>query len=157
LRSDTALVLPLAPFRPLMPSLSLRARSRALVFSVLAALLSAACADGPTTPSVPCQLTSVGAPLSFTVGSAATLRPVLEDLRDRVIPAIASAEAAVDESVLSLTTAVTSGDRAASCAAFNVAASAFLTLESIALPEEAPDVDVVRLALGITRHWLLSN
>lgn len=140
-----------------MHSQSLRVPSRALLVSAFAVCFAAACADGPTTPSVPCPLTVVGEPVSLTVSGASALRPILEDVRDRVIPAIASAEISVDESVASLTTAVASGDRAATCAAFNVAATAFLSLEAVALPEEAPDVEVVRLALRITRHWLSAN
>lgn len=140
-----------------MHTLRLRLAARALLVTTAVTFVVASCAEGPTTPVVPCPLVAVGAPISLTVGSAAALRPMLEDVRDRVLPAIASADLSVDESVASLTSAVASGNRAAACDAFNLAATAFLALEPVALPEEAPDVEVVRLALRFTRNWLAAN
>lgn len=127
---------------------------RTLGLLLLAGL--AACSEAPTEPVIDCTALALGTPLSHTVTSAAALRPALEDARDRVLPTL-SAPPVVDVNLAALENAVITANRAAACTAFNATVQSFNALAAAATPEQAPEVEVLRLTLQFARTWIVNG
>lgn len=117
---------------------------------------AASCGDAPTEPGIDCSTVALGAPLSHVVTSAESLRPALEDARDRILPALA-APPALDVHVGQLESAVAVADRAAACRAFNTTVAAFNALVTSSTEEQAPELEVLRLTLQFARTWITSS
>jgi len=125
-------------------------------FAALLLVALAACADAPTEPGIDCSALTFGAPLTHTVTSAASLRPALEDVRDRILPSLA-APPAIDVNLALLETAVTAADRAAACTAFNTTVNAFNAYVATAPSAESPELEVLRLTLQFARTWITAS
>ena len=115
-----------------------------------------ACADAPTEPGIDCSTLAFGAPLSHTVTNAASLRPALEDARDRILPTL-SAPPAFDVNLASLESAVAAADRGAACTAFNSTVEAFNAYLASAPSAESPELEVLRLTLQFARTWITAG
>lgn len=137
-------------------SLAENLKSYTRPFAALLIVALAACADSPTEPGIDCDTLSFGAPLTHTVTSAASLRPALEDARDRIVPTL-SAPPAIDVNLAALETAVTAADRATACAAFNTTVDAFNAYVGTAPSAESPELEVLRLTLQFARTWITAS
>lgn len=132
-----------------------RTHHRVGVLALCAALV-ASCSDAPTAPQIDCSTVALGTPLSVTVTDAASLRPALEDARDRILPAL-GAPPALDVNVGALETAVARADRVAACQAFNTAVTALDGFAASAPADAAADLEVLRLTLQFARTWITAR
>lgn len=136
-----------------------RARRRPRGFArllLLCSALVAACSDAPTEPQIDCSTVALGAPLAVTITEAASLRPALEDARDRILPAL-GAPPALDVNIGALETAVARADRVAACQAFNTTVTAFDGFAASAPTAAAADLEVLRLTLQFARTWITAR
>jgi hypothetical protein len=127
---------------------------RALLLAV--AFIAACSGDAPTEPQIDCSTVALGTPLSVTITEAASLRPALEDARDRILPAL-GAPPALDINVGALETAVARADRVAACQAFNTTVTAFDGFAANAPADAAADLEVLRLTLQFARTWITAR
>lgn len=123
---------------------------------LLCAAIFASCSDAPTEPQIDCSTVALGTPLSVTITEAASLRPALEDARDRILPAL-GAPPALDVNVGALETAVARADRVAACQAFNTTVTAFDGFAASAPAAAAADLEVLRLTLQFARTWITAR
>lgn len=129
-------------------------RRFAVLLAALAVVVS--CSESPTEPVIDCTTVPLGVPLTHVVTNAASLRPALEDARDRILPAL-GVPPVMDTKVGELESAVAIADRVKACQAFNETITAFNELVAEADAEQAPEIEVLRLTLQFARTWITSN
>lgn len=131
-------------------------RFRRLSLWLATIVVVASCSDSPTEPIIDCSAVSLGTPLTHVVTNAASLRPALEDARDRILPAL-GVPPVMDSRVGELETAVAAADRVKACQAFNETIASFNTLVANSSAEQAPEIEVLRLTLQFARTWITSE